>query len=117
MAIFFIGAVAGLCAGAIGAGWGTIGVALLIWTGIPPHTVVGSSLLARSLVALTATGSYTVQAGAFPLGVFLPLLLAGGMGVYLGARTGSRFSATGMRRFLGVVISLVGFITVAGTPW
>lgn len=117
VAIFFIGAVAGLCAGAIGAGWGTIGVALLIWTGIPPHTVVGSSLLARSLVALTATGSYTVQAGAFPLGVFLPLLLAGGMGVYLGARTGSRFSATGMRRFLGVVISLVGFITVVGTPW
>ncbi|MFQ5962629.1 MAG: sulfite exporter TauE/SafE family protein, partial [Candidatus Methylomirabilales bacterium] len=115
--IFFVGAVAGLSAGAIGVGWGTIGVALLIWTGIPPHTVVGSSLLARSLVALTAAGSYTVQAGAFPLQVFLPLLLAGGVGVYLGVRTAGRVSASKMRRFLGGVIAVVGFITVAGTPW
>lgn len=115
--IFFIGAIAGLCAGAIGAGWGTIGVALLVWTGVPPHTVVGSSLLARSLVALTATGSYTIQAGDFPLEVFLPLLSAGGVGVYFGVRTASRVSAIGMRRFLGGVISLVGFITVVGTAW
>ncbi|MFQ5657066.1 MAG: sulfite exporter TauE/SafE family protein [Candidatus Methylomirabilales bacterium] len=115
--IFFVGAVAGLCAGAIGVGWGTIGVALLIWTGIPPHTVVGSSLLGRSLVALTAASSYTVQAGAFPLQVFLPLLLAGGMGVYLGVHTAGRVSASGMRRFLGGVTAVVGVITVAGTPW
>lgn len=115
--IFGIGAVAGLSAGAIGAGWGTIGVALLVWTGIPPHTVVGTSLLARSLVALAATGSYALQAGPFPVGVFLPLLLAGGSGVYLGVRTANVFSARVMRKFLGGVVTVVGALTVAGTLW
>ncbi|MFQ5846500.1 MAG: sulfite exporter TauE/SafE family protein [Candidatus Methylomirabilales bacterium] len=115
--LFGIGAVAGFCAGAFGAGWGTIGVVLMMWTGIPPHTVVGSSLLARSLVASAATGSYTLQTGTFPVGVFLPLLLAGGVGVYLGVRRANRFSAAGMRQFIGVVVSLVGAVTVVGTTW
>lgn len=115
--LFGIGAVAGLSAGAFGAGWGTIGVALLVWTGVPPHTVVGSSLLARSLVALTATGSYGLQAGAPPMGVFLPLLLAGGSGVYLGARRANGFSADRMERFLGGVVSLVGVLTISRYLW
>ncbi|MFQ5988710.1 MAG: sulfite exporter TauE/SafE family protein [Candidatus Methylomirabilales bacterium] len=116
-ALFGIGGFAGVCAGAFGAGWGTIGVVLLIWTGIPPHTVVGSSLLARSLVASVAAGSYTLQAGAFPVEVFLPLLLAGGVGVYLGVRLANQFSAVGMQKFIGVVVTLVGALTVGGTMW
>ena len=117
VALFSIGALAGFCAGAFGAGWGTLGVVLMMWTGIPPHTVVGSSLLARSLVASTAASSYTLQAGTFPLGVFLPLLLAGGVGVYLGVRTSNSFSAAGMRKFIGVVVSVVGAVTIVGTIW
>lgn len=116
-ALLSIGALAGFCAGAFGAGWGTIGVVLMMWTGIPPHTVVGSSLLARSLVASIATGSYTLQAGTFPVGVFLPLLLAGGAGVYLGVRMSNGFSAAGMRKLIGVVVSVVGAVTIVGTMW
>lgn len=115
--LFGIGAVAGLSAGAFGSGWGTIGVVLLMWTGIPPHTVVGSSLLARSLVGSAAAGSYTLQAGSFPVEVFLPLLLAGGLGVYLGVRTANRFSVAGMRKLLGGVVTMVGFLIVVGTMW
>ena len=115
--LFGIGVVAGLSAGAFGAGWGTIGVVLLMWTGIPPHTVVGSSLLARSLVASVAAGSYTLQAGAFPVGVFLPLVLAGGLGVYVGVLSANRFSAVGMRMFIGVVVSLAGVLNVAKYVW
>ncbi|MEE8242305.1 MAG: sulfite exporter TauE/SafE family protein [candidate division NC10 bacterium] len=115
--LFGIGVVAGLSAGAFGAGWGTIGVVLLMWTGIPPHTVVGSSLLARSLVASVATGSYTLQAAAFPVGVFLPLVLAGGLGVYVGVLSANRFSAVGMRMFIGVVVSLAGVLNVAKYVW
>jgi len=116
-AIFGIGAIAGLSAGAIGAGWGTIGVALLVWIGIPGHAVVGSSLLARSLVALAATGSYAVQTGLPPAGVFLPLLLAGGAGVYLGVRTSNGLSPVRMRKFLGVVVTMAGILTLVGTWW
>ncbi len=115
--LFGIGVVAGLSAGAFGSGWGTIGVVLLMWTGIPPHTVVGSSLLARSLVASAAAGSYTLQAGAFPVGVFLPLLIAGGLGVYLGVRTANRFSVAGMRILLGGVVTMAGILIVVGTMW
>lgn len=115
--IFGIGGVAGLSAGAIGAGWGTIGVALLVWIGIPGHAVVGSSLLARSVVALVATGSYTFQTGLPPSGVFLPLLLAGGAGVYLGVRTSNGLSPVRMRKFLGVVVTMVGILTLVGTSW
>jgi uncharacterized membrane protein YfcA len=116
-AIFGIGVVAGFSAGAIGAGWGTIGVALLVWTGIPGHTVVGSSLMARSVVAVAATGSYVFQMGLPPADVFLPLLLAGGAGVYLGVRTSNGLSPLRMRKFLGGVVTLVGILTVIGIPW
>lgn len=115
--LFGIGIVAGTAAGAFGAGWGTIGVALLLWTGIPPHSVVGSSLLARSAVAATAAGSYTLQMGAVLADIFFPLLLAGGVGVLLGVRTSNGFSASGMQRFLGGVITGVGILTVVKILW
>ncbi len=92
-------------------------MALLVWTGIPPHTVVGSSLVARSLVALTAVGSYAAQWYLPPPTVFVPLLLGGGAGVYFGVRTANGFSANGMRAFLGVVITLVGVLTVGKSLW
>ncbi len=111
--IFGIGVVAGISAGAIGAGWGTIGVALLMWTGIPAHTVVGSSLFGRSFVALVATGSYVFQTGLPPGGIFLPLLLAGDAGVYLGVRSSNKLSPVGMQKFLGGVVGLAGMLTVA----
>ena len=112
-----IGIVAGTAAGAFGAGWGTIGVALLLWTGIPPHIAVGASLLARSAVAVTAAGSYTVQMGAVPADIFFPLLLAGGVGVLFGVRTSNGFSVNGMQRFLGGVITGVGILTVVKILW
>ncbi len=115
--LFGIGTIAGVSAGAFGTGWGPIGVALLVWTGIPPHTVVGSSLLARAVVALTATGSYAVQWHVAPGEIFLPLLLGGGAGVYLGVQTSNGFSAHGMRKFLGGVVSLVGALIVAKSLW
>lgn len=115
--LFGIGVVAGTAAGAFGAGWGTIGVALLLWTGIPPHSVVGSSLLARSAVAVTAAGSYALQMGAVPTDIFFPLLFAGGAGVLLGVRTSNGFSANGMQRFLGGVITGVGMLTLVKILW
>lgn len=115
--LFGVGAVAGLSAGAFGTGWGPIGVALLVWTGIPPHTVVGSSLLARPLVALTATASYALQWHVPPVGTFGPLLLGGTTGVYLGVRTSNGFSANGMRTFIGGVVALVGILIVAQSFW
>lgn len=112
-----IGAVAGLFTGAFGAGWGTIGIALLVWAGIPPHSVVGSSLLARSVVALAAMGSYALQWRVPPVGIFVPLLVAGGAGVYFGVAIADGFSAHRLRTFLGAVVCLVGILTMGNSLW
>ncbi len=116
-ALFGIGAVAGVSAGAFGVGWGTVGVALLVWTGIPPHTVVGSSLVVRALVALSATGSYLFQAGVLRVEILFPLLIAGAAGVYLGVWTSNGFSANGMRKFIGCVVTMVGILTIIKVLW
>ena len=111
--IFGIGAVAGVSAGAFGTGWGPIGVTLLIWTGIPPHTVIGSSLMCRTLVASTASISYLLWLDLLRWEVLLPLLLAGAGGVLLGVRTSNGLSPMRLRMFLGGVVSLLGAITIA----
>lgn len=112
-AIFGIGAVAGASAGAFGTGWGPIGVTLLIWAGIPPHTVIGSSLMCRTLVAGTASISYLLGSDLFRWEVFLPLFLSGAGGVLLGVRTSNGLSPRRLRKFLGGVVSLLGAITIA----
>lgn len=112
-----VGAIAGLLAGAFGAGWGTVSVPLLVWAGMPPHTVVGSSLMARCVVAAAAAGSHALQAGSIPLMVFFPLLLAGISGVYLGARVSNGLSPSRMEQFIGGVVIAVGTVTVARHLW
>jgi uncharacterized membrane protein YfcA len=111
--LFGIGAVAGVSAGAFGTGWGPIGVTLLIWAGIPPHTVIGSSLMSRTLVAATASSSYLLQSDLLRWEVFLPLFLAGAGGIWLGVHTSNGLSPGRLRRFLGGVVSLLGIFTIA----
>lgn len=111
--LFGIGAVAGVSAGAFGTGWGPIGVTLLIWAGIPPHTAVGSSLLSRTLVAATASSLYLLRSDLMRWEVFLPLVVAGAGGVALGIRTSNGLSPARLRRFLGGAVSLLGLLTIA----
>jgi uncharacterized membrane protein YfcA len=113
MAFFGIGAVAGLSAGAFGTGWGPIGVTLLLWAGIPPHTVIGSSLMSRTLVAATASSSYLLQSDLLRWEILLPLFLSGAGGVWLGVRTSNGLPPGRLRKFLGGVVTLLGVFTIA----
>jgi hypothetical protein len=60
-----VGGVAGFSSGISGAGWGPIGVKLLILLRIEPKAAIGSSLLGRVFMAAAAVVGYLVTATAF----------------------------------------------------
>src|SRR3954453_19158278 len=60
-----IGLTAGFASGISGAGWGPIGVKLLILTRINPKQAIGSSLFARIFMAASAVVAYIISATAF----------------------------------------------------
>jgi uncharacterized protein len=60
-----IGLVAGFASGISGAGWGPIGVKLLILSRIDPRQAIGSSLFARIFMAAAAVVGYITASTAF----------------------------------------------------
>ena len=60
-----VGAVAGFSSGISGAGWGPIGVKMLILLRIEPKAAIGSSLMGRIFMAGAAVVGYLVTASAF----------------------------------------------------
>ena len=60
-----IGLVAGFASGISGAGWGPIGVKMLILTRIDPKRAIGSSLFARIFMAAAAVVGYVFAQKAF----------------------------------------------------
>jgi hypothetical protein len=69
-----IGGVAGFASGISGAGWGPIGVKLLILARIEPRHAIGSSLVGRIAMALAAIVTYAISA-AFAKGIFFDVRL------------------------------------------
>ena len=57
---------AGFSSGISGAGWGPIGVKLLILTRIDPRQAIGSSLFARVFMAAAAVVGYIIGAVGVP---------------------------------------------------
>ncbi|MBA3627743.1 MAG: sulfite exporter TauE/SafE family protein [Chloroflexi bacterium] len=109
-----IGAVAGFSSGISGAGWGPIGVKLLILARIDPRQAIGSSLAGRIFMAATAVTVYVVSASAFtdvtPNWWLVVPLLAGSVaamlpGAYLLSRLG-RESATIGITLLSIALAL-----------
>lgn len=60
-----IGLVAGFSSGVSGAGWGPIGVKLLILSRLEPRLAIGSSLFGRVFMAAAAVVGYLLSASAF----------------------------------------------------
>jgi uncharacterized membrane protein YfcA len=60
-----IGLAAGFSSGISGAGWGPIGVKLLILSRIDPPQAIGSSLMGRVFMAAAAVVAYILSASAF----------------------------------------------------
>ena len=69
-----IGVLAGFASGISGAGWGPIGVKLLILSRVDPQHAIGSSLVGRVFMAIAAIITYFLSA-AFQGGISLDLRL------------------------------------------
>ncbi|HEY5489443.1 MAG TPA: sulfite exporter TauE/SafE family protein [Candidatus Limnocylindrales bacterium] len=90
-----IGLVAGFASGISGAGWGPLGVKMLILTRIDPKKAIGSSLFARIFMAASAVVGYVTASTAFQgvtpnWWIVLPLFFASIAPMILGAMLVSR---------------------------
>ncbi|MEW5995040.1 MAG: sulfite exporter TauE/SafE family protein [Candidatus Hadarchaeota archaeon] len=110
--IALVGLVAGLSHGALGTGWGPLGVPLLIFLGVLPQTAVGSSLLARFFVALIGSATYFAFTGV-QLDVLAPLMLGGSVAVILGAATAKRLRSKTLKRIVGITAIVLGAVVLA----
>jgi|GEM_PF-1298754 len=99
--------VAGLAHGALGLGWGTLGISFLILAGVFPHTAVGSSLLARSFVALAGVSTYYFL-GDLQADVVIPLLAGGLIAIPFGVLTAKRLPPRTLKLIVGVVVIVLG---------
>lgn len=102
-----IALVAGLAHGALGLGWGALGISFLILAGVLPHTAVGSSLLARSFVALAGVSTYYFL-GDLQADVILPLLAGGLIAIPFGVLTAKRLPPRTLKLIVGVVVIVLG---------
>lgn len=105
--VALIGLVAGLSHGALGTGWGPMGVPLLILVGVLPQVAVGSSLLARFFVALVGTSTYFTLTGVQP-DIVLPLLVGGSIAIVIGASTAKRLQSKTLKRIVGIAAIVLG---------
>jgi len=105
--VALIGLVAGLSRGALGTGWGPIGVPLLILAGALPQMAIGSSLLARLFVALVGGSTYLALIG-IRLDVVLPLLVGGSIAILFGTLTAKRLRPEILKRIVGGAAIVLG---------
>lgn len=112
-ALVVIGLVAGFAASAFGTGWGPVGVSLLLLAGIAPKLAVGSSVTARAPIALSATLAYFSLAGpqrVVELGVLVPIVAGGVLGILLGSVAARRLGDRRLRQAVGFVIVTLGLL-------
>jgi uncharacterized membrane protein YfcA len=114
--IGWIGTVAGFASGISGAGWGPIGVKLLILARIDPRHAIGSSLVGRVAMAVAAIVTYALARGgvAFEPRLFVVLLAASATammpGTVLIGRLGRR-RAAGAVAILSIALALPSILS------
>jgi len=119
-----IGAVSGIASGISGAGWGPMGVTLLILSRIEPRIAVGSSVFGRIFMAAAAVLSALVVMAVTP-GLYhqinpqwelFPSILAASLAAMLpGAILASRLGRTRMSIIIATVsITLASLALIAG---
>ena len=119
-----IGAASGMASGISGAGWGPMGVTLLILSRIEPRIAVGSSVFGRIFMAaaavLSAVVVLAVTPGLYdevhPEWILLPSILAASLAAMLpGAILASRLGRTRMSVLIATIsITLASMALIAG---
>jgi hypothetical protein len=109
--IVLIGAGTGVVYGITGGAWGTLGVPLLILTGVYPRVAVSTSLLARPIIATVGAYGYFVS-GAISLDITVPLLIGALLSIILGAITFGRIHRTQIKQIIGMTTLILGLAVI-----
>jgi uncharacterized protein len=115
--VTLIGLVAGGASGISGTGWGPIGVKLLLLSGVETRFAIGSSLVGRVFMAISAVAVYALSAGATTgvraeWALVAPLLIASIASMLPGALVVSRLGRTRMAAIVAVLSIVLALPTV-----
>lgn len=107
-----VGLTAGFLSGMFGVGGGFIIVpALILFSGMPIHKAVATSLLVIVLVSISGVGSHVAAGREIPLDVTGLFVLGGVVGMALGRMVSERLPAAVLQRvFAGGIVAVAVFI-------
>jgi uncharacterized membrane protein YfcA len=105
----FVGAIGGAAGGLLGGGAGTVTVpALDRLTSMPRATIHGTATIPNIAVAAVGSAVFLLRGGTLDVGVGIPLMIGGVLGVRLGAGFVARVSAETLRAVFVSVLALSG---------
>jgi uncharacterized membrane protein YfcA len=104
-----VGAIGGAAGALLGGGTGTVTVpALDRLTTMPRATIHGTATIPNIAVAAVGSAVFLLRGGALDVGVGIPLMIGGVLGVRLGAGFVARVSAETLRAVFVSVLALAG---------
>ncbi len=116
MLLAVVGLVTGFLSGMFGVGGGFVIVpALVLFSGMPIHRAVATSLLVIVLVSISGVASHFAAGRGIPLDVTGLFVLGGAIGMSLGGRVSKRLPATTMQKVFAVGIVAVAIFMVRKT--
>lgn len=113
--IIVVGAVGGYLTGAVGVGTGAVVVPGLILLGVNPAVAIGSALILQVLISPLG-GVLHYRFGHAQRRIFVPLLLAGVLGAFIGANISTYLPAEVLGLLIGIVIISGGLLIVVKYP-
>jgi uncharacterized membrane protein YfcA len=110
------GVVTGVLAGLFGVGGGFIIVpALVLFSGMPMHRAVATSLLAIALISSAGVVSYLLDGRDLPLGVTTLFVMGGIVGLLVGTVLGRRLGGQRLQKIFAVAIVGVAVFIIVKT--
>jgi uncharacterized membrane protein YfcA len=109
-------AVVGLCTGFLsgmfGVGGGFVIVpALVLFSGMPIHRAIATSLLVIVLVSISGVASHLLAGRTIPPGLTITFILGGVLGLALGSQLAKRLSGPHLQRvFAGGIVAVALFV-------
>jgi uncharacterized membrane protein YfcA len=107
-----IGVLTGILSGLFGIGGGFVIVpALILYSGMPIHRAVGTSLLVVALVSVSGVSSQLLAGRSISPAITL-LFIAGGLsGLFVGQRVGRRLSGPALQKvFVAAIMAVAAFV-------
>jgi uncharacterized membrane protein YfcA len=112
--LLLVGLFTGVLSGLFGVGGGFIIVpALILYSGMPIHHAVGTSLMIVSLVSLSGVISQFWAGRTIPPGMTLLFVIGGITGLFAGQQIGRRLSGPVLQKTFAVaILAVAAFVTV-----